>query len=242
MKGFFQWENISHKILQVCPQYILPKVIKFLTHLWMICLYPGDTNIRKHFFVRLIPQASYKLVILLPVPWARTSSSHTSLWNPFMHTLHPLTASFKKCTNSKSLCQCMFSCLILSASTASQGWVAWVTTEYYFQGTRIKHNRSHQLKHELNIVLVSDVLLGFTQRQQHKTAPLSLQRSLWLSNDCMTEGKVLIVYLRFSQQCSWKLKSSGKLWLVNLVNSYQHFEKPECPSSSVTHFSSTTGP
>jgi hypothetical protein len=42
------------------------------------------------------------------------------------------------------------------------------TTEYYFQGTIIKHKRSHKLKHELNIVLVSDILLGFKLKDSTK--------------------------------------------------------------------------
>jgi hypothetical protein len=89
------------------------------------------------------------------------------------------------------LCQCKFSSLILSASTASQGWVAWVTTDY-FEGTRIKHNRSHQLKHELNIVLVSDVLLGFKLKDSNIKLLPSTNRGVsgcpmiaWLKEKCL---------------------------------------------------------
>lgn len=42
------------------------------------------------------------------------------------------------------------------------------TTDYYFQGTIITHNRSHKLKHELNIVLLPDILLGFKLKDSTK--------------------------------------------------------------------------
>jgi lipoprotein NlpI len=42
------------------------------------------------------------------------------------------------------------------------------TTDYYFQGTIITHNKSHKLKHEINIALLSDILLGFKLKDSTK--------------------------------------------------------------------------
>lgn len=174
------------------------------------------------FFIRLISQASSKLVIWLHVPQARWSSKHILEKSIYAHPSSNDNLCLKVCKLKimLPLCPRKFSCLFSSVSAAS--WVLSSlsnTLEYYFQETRIKYNSSHRLKHGLNIALVLNVLLGIKCKDSTKKNappfPHHLFRNHWFRADCVMNGELFMVEFRFSQQCSWRLKFLGKLCLGN---------------------------